>query len=192
MDTSDFYTLKAKILAMFAELKIPVEYAALSSETAKHHPYLEPKRSAELFLDGQNIGAFGEVKTRVLSQFKLEAPITASEISLEQLATTPRVLQTQVRLSRFPAVERDLTLKVSHDMPFGRIATALQDGLDQQNLYYTLSPVSIYQATPDADTKNLSFHLKFSSPSQTLNASEISAIMDKIAKDLSSVGATII
>lgn len=192
VDTSDFYTLKAKILAMFAELKIPVEYAALSSETSKHHPYLEPKRSAELFLDGQNIGAFGEVKTRVLSQFKLEAPITASEISLEQLATAPRVLQTQVRLSRFPAVERDLTLKVSHDMPFGRIATTLQDGLDQQNLYYTLSPISIYQATPDADTKNLSFHLKFSSPSQTLNASEISAIMDKIAKDLSSVGATII
>lgn len=192
VDTSDFYTLKAKILAMFAELKIPVEYAALSSETAAHHPYLEPKRSAELFLDGQNIGAFGEVKTRVLSQFKLEAPISASEISLEQLATAPRRLQAQVQLSKFPAVERDLTLKVSHDMPFGRITTALSNSLGQQNLSYKISPMSIYQATPNADTKNLSFHLKFSSPSQTLNAAEISVIMDKIAKDLSSVGAAIV
>lgn len=190
--TSDFYVLKAQILAMFSELKIPVEYAALSKETATHHPYLEPKRSAELFLDGQNIGAFGEVRAHVLSQFKLEPVISALELSLEKLATAPRTLQAEVQLSKFPSVERDLTLKVASDAPFGRVAKALNDSLDQQDLYYTVTPVSIYQAERNQDTKNLSFHIKFSSPVQTLNATEISAIMDKIAQDVVLIGATIV
>ncbi len=190
--TNDFYTLKAQILAMFAELKIPVEYALLSSETASHHPYLEPKRSAELFLAGQNIGAFGEVKASVLRQFKLDQVISAAEINLDKIAVAPRVLQAQVQLSKFPSVERDLTLKVAGDAPFGRIATAIDESLSQQELYYSVTPISIYQAPTDKSTKNLSFHLKFSSPRQTLNATEISAIMDKIAKDVSAVGATIV
>lgn len=190
--TNDFYSLKAQILAMFAELKITVEYAALSKETAEHHPYLEPKRSAELFLNGQNIGAFGEVRARVLSQFKLEPVVSALELSLEHLATASRTLQTQIQLSKFPSVERDLTFKVASDAPFGRVAKVLEDSLSQQELYFTVTPVSIYQAESSQDTKNLSFHIKFSSPTQTLNAAEISAIMDKIAQDVISIGATIV
>ncbi len=189
--TSDFYTLKAQILAMFAELNIPVEYAALSKEKATQQPELEPKRSAELIVNGQNIGAFGEVKASVLRQFKLDPVISAAEINLDKIAIAPRELQAQVQLSKFPSVERDLTLKVAGDAPFGRIDTVLHDSLSQQNLYFSITPVSIYQPT-DSATKNLSFHLKFSSPSQTLSAAEISAIMDKIAKDVSAVGATVI
>lgn len=192
VSTGDFYQLKAQILALFRELKIEVSYAALSAETAKHHPYLEPKRSAELFLDGKNVGAFGEVRSRVLGQFKLEPTISALELSLEQLATAPRTLQTIVQLSKFPSVERDFTFKVAGDTPFGRIATALHDSLDRQEFYFTVTPLSVYQATGTTDTKNLSFHVKFSSPRQTLNAAEISAIMDKIAQDMATVGATII
>lgn len=190
--TSDFYTLKAQILAMFDELKIPVEYAALSKEKSTQQPELEPKRSAELFLNGQSIGAFGEVRTHVLSQFKLEPVISALELSLEQLATAPRTMQTQVKLSKFPSVERDITLKVASDAPFGRVAKVLDDSLGQQDLYYTVTPVSIYQAEGNQGTKNLSFHIKFSSPTQTLSAAEISAIMDKIAQDIVSIGATIV
>ncbi len=192
VSTSDFYALKAQVLAMFNELKIPVEYTALSKETATHHPYLEPKRSAELFLGGQNIGAFGEVRTHVLRQFKLDPVISALELSLEKLATAPRTLQAQVQLSRFPSVERDLTLKVASDAPFGRVAKVLDESLSQQGLYFTVTPVSIYQAKSSQDTKNLSFHIKFSSPAQTLNAAEISAIMNKITQDVTSIGATIV
>ncbi len=190
--TSNFYMLKAQILAMFNELRIPVEYTALSKEAAEHHPYLEPKRSAELLLNGQNIGAFGEARTRVLSQFKLEPVVSALELSLEQLAIAPRSVQTEVKLSKFPSVERDLTLKVASDTPFGRIAKAVDDSLSQQDLYFAVTPASIYQADAGQTTKNLSFHIKFSSPNQTLNATEISAIMEKIAKNLASVGATIV
>lgn len=192
VSTGDFYQLKANILALFRELKLKVEYTALTADGAKHHPYLEPKRSAELLIDNQVVGAFGEVRTTVLGRFKLEPAISALELSLDKIVTAPRDLKVETQLSKFPAVERDLTLKVAIDMPFGRISEALHQCLSKQNLYFTVTPVSIYQATPESDTKNLSFHLKFSSPEHTLNPAEISAIMDTIVREVVPVGATIV
>ena len=189
---SDFYRLKAEILELFRELKLPFEYMALSNETAEHHPYLEPKRSAEILLAGQNIGTFGEVRQTVLEKFKLEGVVSALELNLEKLATAPRTQNVKIELSKFPAVERDLTLKVASDTPFGRIAQALHDYFDGQNLYFNIIPVSVYQAKAESTTKNLSFHLKFSDPSKTLNATEIAAIMDKIAQVVASLGATVV
>lgn len=192
VSTGDFYQLKANILALFRELKLKVEYTALSATTAQHHPYLEPKRSAELLVNDEVVGAFGEVRQHVLTQFKLEPAIAALELSMDKIVTAPRELKVEARISKFPAVERDLTLKVAHDMPFGRISEVLHRCLEEQKLYFEVTPVSIYQATPDSDTKNLSFHLKFSSPEHTLNPVEISAIMETIAREVVPVGATIV
>lgn len=187
----DFYTLKADILALFRELKIAIEYRALSSEQAKHHPYLEPKRSAELILGGQVIGAFGEVKSVVLKRFKLDQVVSTLELNLDHLVAAPRSLKTEVKLSKFPFVERDITFRVAADMPFGRIAQALDRCLSQREIYYTVTPLSIYQPA-DAETKNLSFHLKFSDPTKTLNSADISDIMESITKAMAGVGASVI
>lgn len=188
---SDFYTLKANVLALFRELKITVEYRALSSEIAEHHPYLEPKRSAELLIAGKVVGAFGEVKTSVLRRFKLDPVVSALELNLESIVAAPREIKTDIRLSKFPSVERDLTLKVANDAPFGRALNTIDACLAKSDIYYTVTPVSIYQ--PDgADTKNLSFHLKFSNPTHTLNSTEISDIMNHIAVEMAGIGAEIV
>lgn len=76
-------------------------------------------------------------------------------------------------------------------MPFGRILNALDAYLAQSGLYYTVSPVSIYQPE-DSTTKNLSFHLKFSDPTRTLTSEDISAIMEHIRMEVSNVGAEIV
>lgn len=188
----DFYALKAAILACFRELHIDVEYAALSSDAAKAHPYLEPKRSAELLLSGRRIGAFGELRHSTAGNFKLDHTVSALELCLDHLIDAPRRAAVDLHLSKFPSVERDVTLQVSADLPFGRADQALDRSLESQGLYYTIQPVSIYQASPSDLTKNLSFHLRFSHPDKTLNSAEISAIMDAVARDVAAVGATII
>lgn len=188
----DFYQMKAQILALFRELKIPVEYTNLSATSAKHDTYLEPKRSAELLVNGVKVGVFGEVKVSVLKKFKLEPTISAAEFNLEKIVDIPRVQKTTLKFSKFPYVERDVTLRVASSTEFGRVAKTLDDCLAKQTLYYTVSPVSIYQATEDAETKNLSFHLKFSDPTKTLNSEEISAIIEEITIAVASVGAIII
>jgi len=188
----DFYQLKAQILAMFKALNIQIEYTALSKEKAADQPDLEPKRSAELLVAGKKVGAFGEVKLAVLRRFKIDGPIAALELNLDKIVDAPRQSQVQLKISKFPFVERDLTLKVASDAMFGRFDDKINNVLAGEGLIYTVSPASIYQAKPDDSTKNISFHLRFSSQSKTLDQAEISDIMEKIAMEVAKIGAEII
>lgn len=188
----DFYQLKAQILAMFKVLNIPVEYAALSKAKAADQPDLEPKRSAELIIGGQCVGAFGEVKLGVLRRFKVDQTVTALEMNLDKIVDVPRRLQVQLKISKFPFVERDLTLKVASDAAFGRFDEKICGVLAGEELVYTVSPASIYQASPDDPTKNISFHLRFSNHTKTLDQAEISDIMEKITVEVAKIGAEVI
>lgn len=188
---NDFYSLKARLLAMFGDLKIKVEYRSLSAESAKHHPYLEPKRSAELLIADQVVGVFGEIKSSVLRQFKVEQTVAACELSLDKIIMAPRHQKVNFEIAKFPAVERDLTLKVAADSAFGRVLEAIESCLTKEKLTFSVQPVSIYQPK-NSETKNLSFHLKFANPAKTLDSSEISVIMDNIIAGVAQVGATIV
>lgn len=188
----DFYALKARILACCRELGIRAEYAALTPAEATDFPYLEPKRSAVLLVNDVRVGAFGELRAAVARKFKLESVVAAAELNLEVLIDAPRQLGAELQLSRFPSVERDLTIKVAADAPFGRFDAVLNQALQGQGLYATVQPLSIYQAHPEDDTKNLSFHIKFASPNCTLDAAQISAIMDNIIKELTVSGAAVV
>lgn len=187
---NDFYELKARILALFKSLKLNIEYRAITSETANHDPYLEPKRSAEILVGDTKIGAFGEIKAVVLRRFKLEPVISACEINLDKIAQLPRDRATDFKISRFPFVERDLTLKVSTVAQFGRFDQAIFTMLSAENLIAEVAPVSVYQADPA--TKNISFHLRFSSPERTLDQDQISAIMEKVTVAITQLGAEIV
>lgn len=191
VEVGDFYSLKAKVLALCQELGIGVSYATLSKEQSAHHPYLEPKRSAELMVNDQIIGVLGEVKASVLRQFKIDEVITASELSLDKLLAAPRQLAKDFRISRFPSVERDLTATVASDALFGRFLQIIEDTLAAQGLSYAVEPVSVYQASSDDATKNISFRLKFASFEKTLDAAEISAIMEAVTVEVTKNGAEI-
>ncbi len=187
----DFYELKAKIFAALEHgLKIDIEYQQISpnSAIAKKYPYLEPVRSVELTVGGVHIGAFGEVKAAVRRRFKLEDQmIAAAELDLSQIVELEPSIAVKVELSKFPSVERDITFKVAADLPFGRVDKVLHEYFADQNLIYTIEPVSIYQA--ESDSKNLSFHLEFASPEHTLDAAQISAIMDGLTTTATKIGA---
>lgn len=191
VSVGDFYTLKAKLLTMFQVLGIQIEYTALSKEQADSHPYLELKRSAEIHIGNQVVGAFGEVKLGTLRKFKIEGVIAAAELSLDKILQAPRLVAKNFALSRFPSVERDLTATVASDAPFGRYLQAIESVLTEQGLNYSVEPVSIYQAQADSSTKNISFRLKFASYEKTLDAAEISAIMDAVTAEVIKNGAEI-
>lgn len=191
----DFYKLKTYVLTMLHRgLKITLEYSqmAAGSKAAETYPYLEPAHSATLLLNGEVIGAFGEIKAAVLRRFKLDQVVSACELDLDKIVDLPRRTDASLKLSKFPFVERDLTLKVSADARFGRIHTLLDQVLASEGLISETLPVSIYQSAPDSPTKNLSFHLKFSSPEKTLDQSDIAKIMDQIAVEAANLGAQVV
>lgn len=193
--TGDFYQMKANLVAMLESLGFKnLQFRASDN----HFPYFEPLHSATI--QAPHV-CCGEVKSAVLKRLKIDQPISAFEISLDQLLPElPSSAAKMPQLSKFPSVERDLTLKVKSDIQFAAAESAISAGLAKasasQNLgelITSITPVSIYQPTPDASTKNLSFHLDFASPKKTLENTEISAIMDTVSKSVKeAVGAEIV
>lgn len=189
----DYYALKAKIFAALERgLKIDIEYVRMASgsESTKLYPYLEPVRSVELLAGGKRIGAFGEVKAAVLRRFKLDQTISAAEIELDEVVNLQPDIAVDVKMSKFPSVERDVTFKVATDLPFGRVSDEIYKALKRQHLIYSVQPLSIYQA--DTEHKNYSFRLKFSSPEHTLDATEITTIMTAVIEAAAKIGAMVI
>ncbi|MBR5409020.1 phenylalanine--tRNA ligase subunit beta [Candidatus Saccharibacteria bacterium] len=193
--TGDFYQMKANLVAMLESLGFKnLQFRASDN----HFPYFEPLHSATI--QTPHI-CCGEIKSAVLKRLKIDQPISAFEISLDQLLPElPSSAAKMPQLSKFPSVERDLTLKVKSDIQFAAAESAIGAGFVKasasQNLgelITSITPVSIYQPTPDASTKNLSFHLDFASPKKTLENTEISAIMDTVSKSVKeAVGAEIV
>ena len=191
----DFYELKASLLSMLKRgLKITIEYASMlgNTEAVECYPYLEPARSAVLTVEGKMIGAFGEVKRGVLLRFKIEKPVAAAELDLDQIVGLKPKLGKELKISKFPFVERDLTLKVVSDAAFGRFDEKIRGVLAGEELIYIVKPLSIYQAGPNEATKNISFHLRFSSRDKTLAQTDISDIMEKITVEVTKLGAEVI
>lgn len=189
----NYYDLKAKLFALIEHgLKLDLEYRQIApgSEVAKRYPYLEPVRAVELLIGDTSIGAFGEVKATVRRRFKLEEEITAAEINLDKIVNLPPSIEVKVQLSKFPAVERDLTFRVAADMPFGRVSKVVYESLEQESLIFKVEPVSIYQADPES--KNLSFHLKFARLDGTMSAEQIAGIVETVTANAAKIGALVI
>ena len=184
----DFYCAKHLLSMLAAKLGINFDLI-----TIEKHPYYEPLHSAAVLIDGQLVGYVGEIKSVILKNFKIQDCLAAIEINLEPLAAQDRAEHHTVSLSKFPSVARDITVKVGADISFTSVEKIINDNLASESLIYTISPVSIYQSQDDSSTKNLSFHLSFSNPDKTLESQEISAIMERINKQLSkTLGAEVV
>ncbi len=176
--TGDFYQVKAQLEAMMAGLGLAKpEFSELSEQTPA---YFEKVRSASVKVGENELGFIGEMRSKVLKALKIEGVVAGFELDLEKLLDAPAKEVAALRLSKFPMVSRDLTLQVSDKQAFGPVEVAIRDGLT--DLIAEVQPVSIYQK--EAGTKNLSFHLEFSHPEKTLNADEISDIMEKITQEV--------
>lgn len=189
VSTADYYYSKQILENLADKLGLNFEIQAFSD--GEDSGYFEPKRAAKILLSGTQIGCLGELKNSVKTALKLKE-VSSLELDLESLlgqkATDKRIKE----FSRFPAVNRDLTVKISEEKPFALVENAIFEVLKiQPSLIFHLTATSIYQAE-GADTKNLSFHLNFASTEKTLLSEEISAIMNSINQSLEKIGGEII
>ncbi len=170
--TGDYYTAKAVLTELLSELGIKdVEIAKYSGNL----PYLEPLHSATV--SGITLG---EIKASVAKRLKISSPVSAFELDLDKLlAAIPPVSATVSKISKFPSVERDLTIKVGNDVEFSACIEPILSIFKAKKLIVSIEPTSIYQS--EKDTKNISFHLRFSSLDKTLENAEISDIMNEIS-----------
>lgn len=187
LTVGDYYSASHLLNSLVRDLlNLQPEFQA----TTTLPPYFEPLHSAIVQINHQTLGHIGEIKQIVLNRFKIKETISVIEIDLELLAQIQINHQKNLKISRFPSVERAITAKVNSTTQYTSILENIESTLASLNLIHTVTPSSIYQS--EETSKNLSFNLKFSSPDQTLDNMAISDIMNTITTNLVALGAQII
>ena len=141
----------------------------------------EPKHSAVVYNGELLVGIIGEYKGVVASALKLPAFAAGFEIFGSALAKGG--LRHYNRLSRFPAVEQDVSLKVPADTPYAELYECIRAEVAAapEKTYSTLQPLDIYQRADDTAHKQVAFRLRIASFERTLKAEEVNALLDGAA-----------
>ena len=184
----DYYQIKQICETLGRRLGFDFKFTDFKSA---QYPYFESLHSVDIKVGQTVIGALGEIKHTVLKGMKLKN-IAALEINLVPLLSLIPILRGAQKISRFPSVTRDLTVKTPDQVSFAILNQTIEKALKRDNFVYEIEPVSIYRQTENSETRNCSFHLSFASTVKTMSADEISDIMKQIAQNITELGAEII
>lgn len=172
------YYLAKKYLEELMQ-KVNVKFTLQKFTAEKHETYYEPKRSADIIVNGSKIGCIGEIKNSVAGSLKLPHGVAAFEIDLEQLLKNQTKKSVTSEISDFPTVSRDITIVTKKQ--YADIYNAINEALAAKDLIHKITPTAVYQAEGKAE-KNLSFHLEFADRNKTLESEEILEIMNELEK----------
>ncbi len=145
-----------------------------------------PVQAADLRGVAQSLG-FGQAPIQDLGDGLLGV-----EVALEALAApAERIIPRFQGFSRFPAVERDLSLVVDQGKPFGDLATAMGAVLPSTELQH-LGVVDVYQGKGMAPGKQaLLVRFRFQHAGRTLTSEEVEGWVQSALKAAEGEGATL-
>ena len=173
-----FYTIKNTVNAAleYFGVNTVLKYSA--------QPYLHPGISADILLDGEIIGSYGEVHPTVMENYGISAKVYCAEIDLEPLLKTGEHVAKYKVISRFPCVNRDLAVVVKDECSVGELLDTIHcacgNDLESVELF------DIYKGEQiESGYKSVAFALKFRSCEKTLVDSDIQKLTESAIKMLS-------
>src|SRR6266498_3365649 len=174
----DFYDMKGRIELLLSSLHYTdVSYTPIDSVS-----YLHPGKAAEVKVNGQVVGVFGELHPLVKEKYEVgDAPVIVGEFDLEKLRALNPTYNI-VPVSEFPPVYEDIAVIVDESVPAARI-----EALIRQTGGKTVTDVKLFDVYRGeqigAGKKSLAYSLTYQSD-KTMNDAEAAAIRTKIVKRL--------
>ena len=143
-------------------------------------PLLDADRSCELRVDGELLGFLGEVTPAALKSFKLRAPTTIAELSMEALAAIANLNPQHSPQSAFPAMSRDLNLIVDEPLRWAELASTVRES--GGDLLEEVTYQDVYRDTQrdGVGKKRLLFSITLRSSETTLTNEQADEIRDTI------------
>lgn len=176
--TLDFYDMKGRIELLLSGLRL----GGVSYTPADSVPHLHPGKAAEVKVNGQVVGVFGELHPLVKDQYDFgESAVIVAEFDLDALRNaTPSYGITPV--SEFPPVFEDIAVIVDESVTAERV-----ESLIRQTGGKTVTHVRLFDVYRGeqigAGKKSLAYNLTYQSE-KTMTDAEVAAIRNKIVKRL--------
>ena len=142
-------------------------------------------RAAEIMLERpglpvERVGVIGEVAVAALAAAGLKGPVVAAELRLDSLEFAVGMEPARCRPSDFPAIERDVNLIVDQTVPWGDLATAIDDGAGVLLEEYRLVQVWTDAERLGAGKKSFVVSLRLRSSTGTLSGEEANRTVDAV------------
>lgn len=193
-----FYMAKKQLEFVLAKLNIKAKFTDFELDSNNIYAPYELKRSGliKTEINGQkiNLGVIGEFKKSVQKGLKLPELTAGFEINIDQLllARGDKVKRFEP-ISKFQAVERDMSIKLAKTTKFTEIEQLFGEKIGEfagENIKIKLTPLDIY--SDNTETKNATLRFKISPMEKTLSGDEIHGIMGEFEKLVSKINAEII
>jgi phenylalanyl-tRNA synthetase beta chain len=167
----DYFDVKADLEALFAPKKLTFVKTA--------HPALHPGRSAEVMLDGKNIGFIGELHPRW--QQKYDLPLAPVLFEVDAIALQQVDVPVYKEISRFPAVTRDLAFVVKQDVSAQDLMDVFVAEKQSNPICHILQVVVLFDEYRgkglEPDEKSLAFRFTLQDTQTTLQDDLVDAAM---------------
>lgn len=174
----DFYDMKGRLELLLSGLRLSgISYTSTDSAT-----YLHPGKAAEVKVNGQIVGVFGELHPLVKEKYDFEdSPVIVAEFDLDALRNAQPTYGI-APVSEFPPVLEDIAIIVDESVAAERV-----EGLIRQTGGKTVTRVRLFDVYRDekigAGKKSLAYSLTYQSE-KTMTDAEAAAIRTKIVKRL--------
>jgi phenylalanyl-tRNA synthetase beta chain len=177
----DFYDLKGALEALLAALRCGEPRFTRPAGSAV--TVTRPGRTAGVFSGERALGWIGELHPRVAAAFELKQSAFLFELDVAALEAALSETRHRLRIPKFPAIYRDLTLIVDRQRECGQILQAVRampaDHLESIRIF------DVFAGEPiPAGKHSLSFRLTYRSPEKTLEDGDIQDLHRSITEKL--------
>lgn len=174
----DFFNLKGVMenLLVSSSLKYTIRRSA--------EPYLHTGVSADIVAeDGTVVGWFGKIHKLVLKNYGINQDVYYGELDTDYLAKLPEKKYTTKEISKYPSVERDLSVVVDESVCNADLVAAIKSSCGK--IFGGVELFDVYRSDAlGKDKKSMAYKITFASDEKTLTGDEINAVVAKILKSL--------
>jgi phenylalanyl-tRNA synthetase beta chain len=136
---------------------------------------LAPGRAAAVVVDGEVVGAVGEVDPAVRARVGLAGPVAAFEVNLSRVLGASRRERRSVTPSRYPASSIDLAFVLDESVPAGAARRTLAAAAGE--LLEDIGVFDVFRSDAlGPNQKSLAFGLRFRAPDRTLTDEEVGGL----------------
>ena len=176
----NFYHMKGLVEGIFKCFNIePNRYTFVRSNEKEFHP----GKSANIILQGKNIGVFGELHPTILKKYSLKNSPIVLELDLETIFNTPTGLKKMSPISKFPTVSHDLAIVVKESINSEDIIKEIKS--TNRGLIKNAEVFDVYKGEHvESGYVSLAISIIYGNNEKTLTSDEINNVETKIIANL--------
>lgn len=178
-DHAVVYDLKASVETLLETFRISAFTWVTPQDKGEVPGFCHRGQYAQLLVEGRKVGFIGTIHPMLLEEEKIRVPMAVAEFDLESLLKgQPRPYRAEA-LSKFPAVERDLSFAMPKNLKVADVIKEIRKAAGA--LLVDVDVFDLYEGDKlEAGQKSVSFRLVYHDKNGTLQDSVILDLQNKV------------